>query len=186
MPPHLHRRNAAERALQTFNNHFISGIVSKHKDFPLHLWCHLLPQAIVTLNLLRSSRINSNLSAHAQLHGQFDFNETPFAPPGKKVIVHQKPTIRHSWAPLGKSGWYIDWSKDHYRCYNIYVPETQAVIQPDTVEFLPHSSKMPFRSSAENATITTTELIHALCNQEPAAPYAHRGDAQMHALEQLA
>ena len=34
VPPHLHRRNAAERAIQTFNNHFIDGMVSTHEDFP--------------------------------------------------------------------------------------------------------------------------------------------------------
>ena len=160
--------------------------MSTNKDFPLHLWCRLLPQAIVALNLLCPSRINPTLSAHAQLHGQFGFNATPFAPPGTKVIVHQKPTIRKSWAPQGKYGWYIDQDKDHYRCYNIYVPETRAVIQPDTVEFLPHNSKIPFRSSAENATIAATELIHDLCNPALAAPYAHIGDAQMQASEQLA
>ena len=94
VPPHLHQRNVAERAIQTFKNHFIAGMVSTHKDSPLHLWCHLLPQAIVTLNLLRPSRINPTLSAHTQLHGLFDFNATPFSPPVTKVIVHLKPTIR--------------------------------------------------------------------------------------------
>ena len=108
VPPHLHQRNAAEIAIQTFKNHFIYGMVSTHKDCPLYLWCHLLPQAIITLNLLRPYRINPTLSTHAQLHGQFDFNATPFAPPGTKVIVHQKPTMRQSWAPQGKDGWYID------------------------------------------------------------------------------
>ena len=29
--PHLHRRNAAERAIETFNKHFIAGMVSTHK-----------------------------------------------------------------------------------------------------------------------------------------------------------
>ena len=160
--------------------------MSTHKDLPLHLWCRLLPQAIVTLNLLYPSIINPTLSAHAQLHGQFDFNARPFAPPVTKVIVHQKPTIRQSWASRGKDGWYIDRAKDHYRCYNIYVPETRVVLQPDTVEFLPHNSKMLLQSSAENSTIAATELIHALRNPAPAAPYTHLGDAQMQALEQLA
>ena len=93
VPLHLHQQNAAERAIQTFKNHFIAGMVSTHKDFPLHLWCRLFPQAIFTLNLLRPSRINPTLSAHAQLHGLFDFNATTFAPPGTKVIVHKNPTI---------------------------------------------------------------------------------------------
>ena len=114
------------------------------------------------------------------------FDATPFAPPGTKVIIHLKPTIRKSWAPRGQYGWYIYRAKDHYRCYNIYIPETRALIQPEKVEFLPHNSKMPFRSLAENATIAATELIHDLCNPTPAAPYAHICYAQMQALDQLA
>ena len=186
VPPHLHRRNAAERAIQTWKNHFIAGIISTHDKFPLHLWCRLLPQAILTLNLLRQSRINPTLSAQVQLHGQFDYNATPIAPPGTKVIAHNKPTVRTSWEPRGSDGWYVDRAKDHYRCYDIYMPKTKAVIQSDTVEFFPHNSKMPFRSSAENATVAATELINALQNPTPAAPFAHIGDKQIEALQQLA
>ena len=39
MPPHLHQRNAAERAIQTFTNHFIAGLSSVNRYFPMHLWC---------------------------------------------------------------------------------------------------------------------------------------------------
>ena len=94
MPLHLHQQNPAERAIQTFKNHFIARMLSTHKDLPLHLWGRLFTQAIVTLNLLWPSRINPTLSAHAQLHGLFDFNATPFAPTVTKLIVHLKPTIR--------------------------------------------------------------------------------------------
>jgi hypothetical protein len=80
-PPGIHRRNSAERAIRTFKNHFIAGLSSTNPLFPLHLWCRLLPQALLTLNLLRGSRINPNLSAWAQVHGQYDFNRTPIAPP---------------------------------------------------------------------------------------------------------
>jgi hypothetical protein len=52
-PPHIHRRNNAERAIQTFKNHFIAGICSVDPTFPLKLWDKLLPQATITLNLLR-------------------------------------------------------------------------------------------------------------------------------------
>ena len=135
VPPQLRRKNSSERAIKTSHNHFIAGMVSTPKYSPLHFWCRLFPQAIVTLNLLRPSRINPTLSAHAQLHGLFDFNATPFAAPITKVIFHPKPTIIKSWAPRGQDGWYIDQANDHYRCYNIYIPETRSVIQPDTVEF---------------------------------------------------
>ena len=38
VPPYLHRQNAAEQAIQTFKNHFITGLVSIHENFTLHLW----------------------------------------------------------------------------------------------------------------------------------------------------
>jgi hypothetical protein len=42
-PASLHRRNWAERAIQTFKNHFISGLCTTHPDLPLNLWDKLLP-----------------------------------------------------------------------------------------------------------------------------------------------
>jgi hypothetical protein len=56
VPPHLHRQNAAERAIQTFNNHFVEGLCSLDKKFPMHLWCEILPQSTLTLNLVYISR----------------------------------------------------------------------------------------------------------------------------------
>jgi len=97
-PAGLHRRNWAERAIQTFKNHFISGLCSTHPDFPLNLWDKLLPQATLTLNLLRPSRINPQLSAHAQVYGAFNFDKTPLAPPGIKVLAHKCAEDRESYA----------------------------------------------------------------------------------------
>ena len=104
VPPHSHRANAAERAIQTFENHFKAGIASLDPDFPISEWDRLLDQAFLTLNLLRSARFQPKLSAHAYLFGQFDFNSTPLAPPGTKVLVHSKPDNRASWDPNGKEG----------------------------------------------------------------------------------
>ncbi len=55
VPPHDHRQNKAEKAIQTFKAHFISIMCGTDKDFPLHLWCPLFPQAEHTLNMLRSA-----------------------------------------------------------------------------------------------------------------------------------
>ena len=41
-PPKVHRRNAAERAIRTFKNHFNASLCSTDKKFPLKLWDHLL------------------------------------------------------------------------------------------------------------------------------------------------
>ena len=51
-PPHMHRTNSAERAIQTFKNHFIAGLNVCNSQFPVAEWDHLLPQAKITLNLL--------------------------------------------------------------------------------------------------------------------------------------
>ena len=50
--PDNHRANAAERAIQTFKNHFIAGLSTVDPSFPMQLWDELLPQAQDTLNLL--------------------------------------------------------------------------------------------------------------------------------------
>ena len=84
-PSGNHSRNAAERAIQTFKNHFIAGLSSVHPSFPLRLW-DKIPQAVISLNLLRPSRINPNLSAYAQLYGSYDYSAHPFAPPGIRVL----------------------------------------------------------------------------------------------------
>ncbi len=45
-PPHCHRRNAAKRAICRWKNHFIAGLASNNKRFPIHLWDRLIPQAV--------------------------------------------------------------------------------------------------------------------------------------------
>jgi hypothetical protein len=53
----------------------------------MHLLDRLLPQAEMSLNLLRTSRLHPQLSVAAHLHGLVDYNKTAFAPPGCKVIA---------------------------------------------------------------------------------------------------
>ena len=63
VPPHVHRRNIAERAIRTFKARFMA-ILSGISDFlPNYLWDHLLPQNELTLNLLRQSTISPGMSA---------------------------------------------------------------------------------------------------------------------------
>jgi hypothetical protein len=55
VPPYSHRRNSAERAIRSFKDHLIAGICSTDKSFPMHVWDRILPQAFMTLNMLRTS-----------------------------------------------------------------------------------------------------------------------------------
>jgi hypothetical protein len=171
VPPHLHRTNAAEKAIGTFKDHFIAGLCSVNPNFPMHLWCRLIPLAVTTLNLLRPARINPRLSAEAILNGAFDYNRTPLAPPGTKVIVHENPTQRKTWAAHGIDGWYVGAAPEHYRCHRTYIPETRQERIGRTVEFFPHNFAMPALSSADAATAAARDLIFALEHPGPASPF---------------
>ena len=50
-------------------------------------WDRLIPQAVLTLNLIHSFCKKLSLYAHAAIKGNFDFNATPLAPPGIKVFI---------------------------------------------------------------------------------------------------
>ena len=55
IPPGCHRCNAAEVAIQNFKAHFLSISAGVADDFPIRLWDKILPQAEITINLLRQS-----------------------------------------------------------------------------------------------------------------------------------
>jgi hypothetical protein len=139
VPPHCHRRNAAERAIQTFKEHFVAGLSSVDPTFPLHLWDRLLPQTEITLNLLPTPRLHQQLSAAAHFHGLMDYNKTAFSPPGCKIIAHEKPGKRCTWAPHGQHGYSLGPAMHHYRCQNVYISATASECIVETLEFFPHN-----------------------------------------------
>jgi hypothetical protein len=152
VPPYSHRRNSAERAIRSFKDHLIAGLCSTNKSFPMHLWDRLLPQAVITLNMLITLRINPKLSAGTHIYGQYDFNIAPMAPPGTRIIVHETPNMRQTWAPHGKDGWYIEPALEHYRCYTVYITKTRGERVVETVDFSPENFKLPFPSAQDLST----------------------------------
>merc|ERR1711884_396457 len=109
--PNNNRVNAAERAIQTFKNHFLAGLATVDKTFPLQLWCYLLVQAEMTLNMLRTSRKDPTKSAYEELEGKFDYNKTPLAPPGTKALIYEAAARRAAWAPPC-SRWVVHWPRN--------------------------------------------------------------------------
>jgi predicted Abi (CAAX) family protease len=101
----------------------------------MHMWDRLLPQAVITLNMLRTSRINPKLSASAHIDGQYDFNRAPMAPPGTRIIYHETPSRRRTWAPHGQYGWYIGPALEHYRSYMVYTNKNRGECIVETVDF---------------------------------------------------
>jgi hypothetical protein len=186
VPPHCHRRNAAERAIRTFKEHFVAGLSSVDPSFPMHLWDRLLPQAEITLNLLRTSRLHPQLSAAAHYHGLVDYNKTAFAPPGCKIIAHKKPGKRLTWAPHGQHGYSLGPAMHHYRCQNVYISTTASERIVDTLEFFPRNYQIPQLSSTDRLLMAAKDMTDAFQNPHPDVPFASVGDDTIEALADLA
>ena len=167
VPPHDHRRNIAEKAIQTFKDHFISILCGADKMFPLHLWDRLLRQAEHTLNMLRPSRMTPTISAYTYLWKQHDYNANPFAPLGCRVKAHLVPSIRESWAPHTASGFYIGNARDHYLCHEIYITDTRHARVCNTVFFKHKYLTMPTITPANALIRAADDLTDALTGVVP-------------------
>jgi hypothetical protein len=164
----------------------VAGISSVDPAFPLHLWDILLPQAEITLNILRTSSLHPQLSAAAHFHGLMDYNKTAFAPPGCEIIAHEKLGKRGTWAPHGQPGYSLGPAMHHYRCQNVYISATASERIVDTLELIPHNYQMPQLSSPDIFLMAAKDMTDALHNPHPEVPFAHFGDDTIAALDELA
>ncbi|KAL7480170.1 hypothetical protein ACHAW6_005874 [Cyclotella cf. meneghiniana] len=179
-PADMHRRNVAERAIQTYKGHFISIIAGVSDDFPIHQWDELIPQAVTTLNLLRQSNVAPNVSAYAYHHGNFDYNRMPLAPLGCAVQFHIKPTNRQSWGEHSSDGWHLGSSAEHYRCWWVFVKETRSKRITDTVFFKHKYITQPTVTPADAIVKAYQDLTFALKGIKN-----HKGNAHMEALSRI-
>jgi hypothetical protein len=63
VPPDNHQQNLAEQAIQPFKNHFKAILAGISDSFTMRLWDKLLPQILLTLNLLCQSNVALTVSA---------------------------------------------------------------------------------------------------------------------------
>ncbi|KAL7490234.1 hypothetical protein ACHAW6_015984 [Cyclotella cf. meneghiniana] len=162
VPPDMHCRNVAEKVIQMIKDHFIAILSRVALTFPMHLWDRLLPQAEMTLNLLRQSKVAPKVSACAYLNGPHDYNWMPLAPLGREVQVHDKPMRRKSWDPYSSNGWYIGTSSEHYYCFRVYHKESRAEQVPDTVYFKHRYITMQTVTKADAVIKAAKELAQAI------------------------
>eukprot|EP00804_Cyclotella_cryptica_P012930 CCRYP_002289-RA/>CCRYP_002289-RA protein AED:0.24 eAED:0.24 QI:0/0/0/1/0.5/0.33/3/0/1110 len=161
--PNNHRVNAAELAIQTFKNHFISGLCSTDSNWPLQLWDTMTEQAIITLNLLRTSRIDPSKSAYHQLHGhRYNWNTYPLATPGTKAVIYESPTTRTFWGTRGLDAWYCGPAFDHYRNMNFFVPSTKAYRVSGSYDLFPQHCILPTFTPAQHTQEVHRELFESL------------------------
>eukprot|EP00956_Cyclotella_meneghiniana_P007360 scaffold10022_cov21-Cyclotella_meneghiniana.AAC.1 len=168
--PDDHRVNAAERAIQTWKNHFLAGLNTIDPNCPVQLWDEFVNQGMITLNLLRASRVNPKLSAYAQLEGQFNFDRTPMAPVGTKSLIFLDPNKRRSYQNHALDAWYVGPAMNHYRNYRFWLPDTHGFRTGSTAKFFPAHCKMPAIEPGDTIRLAAQDLIQAIQNRNKHAP----------------
>jgi hypothetical protein len=184
VPPGMHRRNLAERAIRTFKSHFITGLCITDEEFPVNQWDLLIPQAVLTLNLLRRSKMNPKLSAHAQVFGAYDYMSHPIAPIGTKVVAHIKPQDRKTWAPKGEIGFYVGPSMEHYRCYKVFCPRTKSIRVVDTLSWHMSNKSLP-TVTYEDQLLESIDHLRETVNNPSASLLPHQQDLTSKVLKEL-
>jgi hypothetical protein len=93
---------------RSFKGHLISVLAGVSDDFPIQQWDDLLPQTVLTLNLLRQSNVAPNISAYAYHHGSFDYNRMPLisacSPRSRDRAIVGIPTVAQA-STLFKDVW---------------------------------------------------------------------------------
>ena len=181
VPPHVHRRNAAERAIRTFKDHFLAILAGTDPTFPADRWDLLLPHAELTLNLLRPSNTPATAaSAWHALFGNFNFDATPIGPAGSRVLIHNKASLRQSWDFRAQDGFYIGPALQHYRCYRVLTKTSRMVIISDAIRFRHHKLPSP-RLTTEDKIIHALHAINTTIAHTTPAP----SDMQLQAINTL-
>ena len=76
------------------------------------------------------------------IYREFDYNITLLAPPGTRIVIHDRPKDRASCAPHVESGWYTVPETEHYRFHKVYIPKTRIENISVTVEFPPQKTSL--------------------------------------------
>ena len=182
VPKEAHRRNAAEKGIQTVKCHMKAILAGCDPSFPLHLWCRMLPQIELTCNLLRPANANPNISAYQYIYGNHDYERNPIHPLGCAVQAFHDTSKRKSWEENSKDGWYIGTSMKHFRSYDVWIKETRAVQNTDTVFFKHHYITKPKVTKADVVANAANNLIDAIKGN-----FASTFDeTQLQAMERLA
>jgi hypothetical protein len=164
VPPNVHRRrNAAERAIRTFKDHFLAILAGMAPSFPADRWDLLLLHAELTLNLIRPSP--TPVSAWGNLFGPYNFDATPIGPAGCRVLIHNKATLRRSWDYRCRDGFYICPAMKHYRCYQVLTKDTCTVTISDAVKFRHHNLPSPMLTTADKLLSALQCLNATLANR---------------------
>ena len=104
------------------------------------------------------------------MHGRFDFNQTPIAPPGILVLIHSKPTQHGLWSPHAQDAWYLGPALDSYQCFHMWVWETRQPCITDTLQWFPTKTTVPTIAPV-NIIVNALANITKALQTEPGQQY---------------
>jgi hypothetical protein len=114
-----------------------------------------------------------------------DYNKTDVAPPGCKIISHEKLYQRRTWAPYRQHGYFPGTALHHYRCQKVYISSTASERIVDTLEIYTHNYPMPQISSTDILIMDANDMTDELKHPHPDAPFAQVDDDTLTALARL-
>jgi hypothetical protein len=121
--PHCHRQNGAECAIRTFKGTLCGRTLLCRPNLSIAFVGHNLPQAEITLNLLRTSRLHPQLSAVAHFHCLVDYNKTVFSARMQNHCTRETRKTTHlgtpraTWIFFGTCNVSLPVSKCLHLCY---------------------------------------------------------------------
>ena len=115
VPQDDHRHNLAEKAIQTWKEHFIGVMSRTAAALPAHLWYQAIHQVEMQLLPLQQSNVNPKISSYTHVYGSHNYNAALFVTIGMETLVHNKPKRRGIFAEHSRKVFFIGTSFDHYR-----------------------------------------------------------------------
>ena len=167
VPPDYYQLNITEKSIQTWKAHFIAVISGTAANFPIQLWCQLIPQTEKQLLMLGKSQSNPKISSYAHLNGTHNYSVLPFLPIGMEALIHEKPTCRKIFAEHCKKVYVLGTSYEHYRCWNLWINETRTPRVSGTVFFKHKYITNPTVTPKDADVASAANIADALKNKIP-------------------
>jgi hypothetical protein len=186
VPPHMHRRNAAERAIRTFKNHFISGLQHAtqtfHSIFGADLSAKLRKRSTC---FARPASIPNSLPTTSYLVSTISMLIHLRHPESRSLLMRSRQNELHGQHTALMAGTLVPLM--NITVVTASMPQKQEPNESAT----PLTSfrtifEMPKQSSADAAIRAAQELIHALKHPAPATPFQSLSNQHLQSLEQLA
>ena len=96
------------------------------------------------------------------MKGVFDFNKTPMALLGTKILAYINPDARGSWQAHAQDVFYVGREPLHYRLLRFFNAQTKGYIATGTYKLFPVHCRVPAVSKADRTLQAAAELLEAL------------------------